>query len=93
MKINKDKLYSLEDIKKAFNAGSNYTIGSHIDFKQTYLNLDEYIQSLESEMVWDIEIEMEIYKNSKVYDQPDTLLDNPIPKILNNSIKITKWKQ
>lgn len=42
---------------------------------------------------WEVEIDEEIWKNSKVYDQPDSLLDNPVPKITNGYINILSIKQ
>ena len=36
----------IPEIKKAFNAGCSYTIGSHENFKQIHPNKKEYISNL-----------------------------------------------
>lgn len=49
----KDKLFTVEDIEKAFRAGGAYTLGSHEDFQQIHLSEKEYIQSLQP-TEWDV---------------------------------------
>lgn len=79
-----DKKYSLEDIKKAFNAGCSYTIGSHENFKQIYPDLKEYIKMASQPKIFDIEIERELLLQAYGHG------DYSQPKITNNSIKIIK---
>jgi hypothetical protein len=105
--LNKDKLYTEEDIKNAIKwLNKNYSEvedelaypleTNQVEFPDNFFEsvyeeaLNRSIQSLQPKTEWDIEVEMEYYKDSKVYDQPDTLLDEPIFKITNNSIKIIK---
>jgi hypothetical protein len=38
-----EKVYTKEDMKKCWNAACAYTVGSHVDFKQTHPNFKEWI--------------------------------------------------
>ena len=83
-----DRRFTLEDMGKAME----YAAEVQREFSKygtTRKTHEKYLQSL-SQKSWKIELEMEYWKNSKVYDQPDIMLDKPIPKWLNGKIKITK---
>ncbi len=53
MELNKDKVFTLEDIKKA------YIQGKHGGKTQAYVEFDDYIQSLQQPTEIEVEIEME----------------------------------
>jgi hypothetical protein len=55
MELNKDKVFTLEDIKKA------YIQGKHGGKTQAYVEFDDYIQSLQQPTEIEVEIEMEQY--------------------------------
>jgi hypothetical protein len=53
MELNKDKVFTLEDIKKA------YIQGKHGGKTQAYVEFDDYIQSLQQPTEIEVEIEMQ----------------------------------
>ena len=55
MELNKDKVFTLEDVKKA------YIQGKHGGKTQAYVEFDDYIQSLQQPTEMNVEIEMENY--------------------------------
>jgi hypothetical protein len=57
MELNKDKVFTLEDIKKA------YIQGKHGGKTQAYVEFDDYIQSLQQPNEIEVEIEMECCGN------------------------------
>jgi hypothetical protein len=64
--LNKDKLFTLEDVKKA------YIQGKHGGKTQAYVEFDDYIQSLQQPTEIEVEIEMEVadlafYENGERY--------------------------
>jgi hypothetical protein len=56
MELNKDKLFTLEDMKKA------YIRGKHGGKTQSYVEFDDFIQSLQQPTEIEVEIEMETKK-------------------------------
>jgi hypothetical protein len=80
----------LEEAKLIWFAGQKYweTSRDSITFDELVERRKELLQS--QPKVFDIEVQMEYWKESTIYDQPDKSLDNPKPKITNNSIKIIK---
>ena len=64
--LNKDKVFTLEDVKKA------YIQGKHGGKTQAYVEFDDYIQSLQQPTEIEVEIEMEVadlafYENGERY--------------------------
>ena len=75
LELNKDKLYTEEDLKAAFSfyafASSSQQPYNEDELVDTF---NEFTQSLQPKTEWDIKIELSIYK----------------PKIVDNKIKIIK---
>jgi hypothetical protein len=65
MELNKDKLFTLEDVRKAFNKGYLMKFNPSDEYTETLTGL---VQSLQQPTEIDVEIEME--------DDKDTLVDN-----------------
>lgn len=74
-----DKMFSLEDIDKAIEYGHS----SKMPFNEDWY--DEFIQSLQ-QTSWDVEVEMQ---PTEQFDEA-TSIGVYVPKITNNSVKITK---
>lgn len=55
-KLNGDKLFTIMDVVNAFKAGGAFATGSHNDLQQTHPNLDEYIKSIQPNLIWNISI-------------------------------------
>jgi hypothetical protein len=70
MELNKDKVFTLEDIKKA------YIQGKHGGKTQAYVEFDDYIQSLQQPTEIEVEIEMRpaslVYKSNLVIEELDS---------------------
>jgi hypothetical protein len=70
MELNKDKVFTLEDVKKA------YIQGKHGGKTQAYVEFDDYIQSLQQPTEIEVEIEMVktpsqiFYANDVPYSSP-----------------------
>jgi hypothetical protein len=65
MELNKDKVFTLEDVRKAFNKGYLMKFNPSDEYTETLTGL---VQSLQQPTEIDVEIEME--------DDKDTLVDN-----------------
>jgi hypothetical protein len=84
------KVYSEKDLVRVVEymlknqISEELRIELHTNFDKGVFILSEYmkkiIQSLKPKTPTYFVAEMEYWKNSKVYDQPDTLLDNPVLK-------------
>lgn len=72
---------------KGFNKCKNDDANSFTSWREEGGILIKNIQQPKS---WEVEIECEYWKDSSTYDQPDTLLDNPVPKIVDGKIKVLK---
>lgn len=55
--LTKDKLFTIEDMKKAFETGCAYTLGSYKDFQQIHPNKTEFIQSILPKTEWNVEFD------------------------------------
>ena len=53
----KNKLFTVDYMKKAFRAGGAYTLGSHEHFQQTHPDEKEFIKSLLPKTEWDVEFD------------------------------------
>ena len=71
MELNKDKLFTVDDVKKAFNAG---WVQRHNEEGSHYENMETLIQSLQQPTEIEVEIEMDIC-GDKVYAVPEPKLD------------------
>jgi hypothetical protein len=84
LELNKDKLYTLKDIIQLFDGDYIYTIKSRSE-------LSEYIkEQLNKANEWNVELELEFVCCEEGYYTCEHCTQIPIPKITNNSIKITK---
>lgn len=83
-----DRRFTLEDMKKAFNAGDNYRYyenGGFLFIPSDVLDEDQYIQSLSQPKSWKVELEMEYDLES--IDSSKKVIK---PKLTNGKIKILK---
>ena len=93
LSLNKDKRYTLEDIKTAIRYGFDvgFCSNSNNKTKNTLLSEDEIIQSLEPKIEFEIELETEWIKDfPKGGFGGAGSIDIEQPKITNNSIKILR---
>jgi hypothetical protein len=79
VELNKDKVFTLEDVKKA------YIQGKHGGKTQAYVEFDDYIQSLQQPTEIEVEIEME-----KVVDE--TKIVGSVKEVKGSGDKITTYK-
>jgi hypothetical protein len=70
MELNRDKVFTLEDIKKA------YIQGKHSGKTQAYVEFDDYIQSLQQPTEIEVEIKMEEYPELPYYKGSQPKLDS-----------------
>jgi len=102
LKLNKDKLYTVEQMKDAFESGENYGKTwsefyntdsiSRVEAERTE-DFNGFIQSLQPKTEFEIELQkgqMKLNDDGEEYGFPDMTS----PKITNNTVKITKilWK-
>jgi len=85
-----DRRFSLEDIKKAFQAGDNFGREDYIGNSREYYNEDEYIQSLSQPKSWKVELEMEDGGGYRQDSMNGCWISKWQPKLTNGKIKITK---
>jgi len=85
-----DKRFTLEDLRKAFNAGDDYRYYENGGFRSIpsdVLDEDGYIQSLSQPKSWPVKLEMEDY-DFKVKDARNYL---PMkPKLTDGKVRILK---
>lgn len=106
LKLNKDKLYTEEDLREAIKFAQNYTCDVQYDdndvmheiLKHTHSE-NMIIQSLQPKTEWNIKIETEVINmcgcschkpGTKIIHFMPCCYPKHIPKIINNSIKILK---
>jgi len=58
MELNKDKLFTLEDIRRAMSAGLSIGYGRQFEIENKSVEIDNYIQSLQQPTEIEVEIEM-----------------------------------
>jgi hypothetical protein len=85
MELNKDKLFTVEDVKKAFNAG---WVQRHNEEGSHYKNMEILIQSLQQPTEIEVEIEMEDIIQLK--KRAGGLTNMGKPKLDNNGCLILK---
>ncbi len=95
MELNKDKLFTVEDMKKA------YIQGKHGGKTQSYVEFDDFIQSLQQPTEIEVEIEMEIKQQlvNGYRNQPENIIgfiaeyeNISVPKLDENGCSILKKK-
>jgi hypothetical protein len=82
--LNNNK-FSLDNIRDAFEAGEASTIHRIIQERNNYWEFNDFLKSLQQPKVFDIEVEMENYRETG-YSASYKLR----PKITNNQIRILK---
>lgn len=93
--LNKDKMFSLDDIKTSFwKCFENRSLGYSVTMGELELELNK---SLQQPKVFDVEVEMEtIWFNKRSggtwqpFPDEETAISKKQPKITNNSIKVNK---
>jgi hypothetical protein len=60
MELNKDKLFTVEDVRKAMSIGLSIGYGRQFEIENKSVEIDSYIQSLQQPTEIEVEIEMEI---------------------------------
>jgi hypothetical protein len=95
MELNKDKLFTVEDMKKA------YIQGKHGGKTQSYVEFDDFIQSLQHPKEIEVDVEMETKKQlvNGYKNQPDNVIgfiaeyeNVVVPKLDENGCLILKRK-
>lgn len=104
LELNKNKLYTEEQMLDMFNAGRSFEIyqlaknlESFKESKNPPLNEIDYLKSLKPKTEWDIEVEMETkcYCGHTSYCECEEIKEKLFiqrPKIINNKIKIINIK-
>jgi len=60
MELNKDKLFTVEDVRKAMSIGLSIGYGRQFEIENKSVEIDSYIKSLQQPTEIEVEIEMEI---------------------------------
>jgi hypothetical protein len=104
LELNKDKLYTEKDLKKAIKLAQNYTCDVQYDDNEIMHEILKHthsesmiIQSLQPKTEWDIKIEMETkcYCGHTSHCECEEIEGKPFiqrPRLNNNQIKILKIK-
>lgn len=74
MELQKDKLFTVEDVRKAMSIGLSIGYGRQFEIENKSVEIDSYIKSLQQPNEIEVEIEMDIC-GDKVYEVPEMLLD------------------
>lgn len=61
VELNKDKLFTVEDVRKAMSIGLSIGYGRQFEIENKSVEIDSYIQSLQKPTEIEVEIEMESY--------------------------------
>jgi len=86
MELNKDKQFTLEDMKRAFIAGSNFTSPDEVVLNETFgQSMNRLIKSLQQPTEIEVKIEME-----KVVDK--TKVVGAVKRVKGSGDKITTYK-
>jgi hypothetical protein len=87
-----DRMFTLEDMKKAFNAGDNYRYYENGGFRSIpsdVLDEEQFIESL-SQKSWKIELEMNDRCKCGTTCEYEVCIHESKPKLTNGKIKILK---
>jgi MinD superfamily P-loop ATPase len=86
MELNKDKQFTIEDMKRAFIAGSNFTSPDEVVLNETFgQSMNRLIKSLQQPTEIEVEIEMEKVVN-------ETKVVGAIKGVKGSGDKITTYK-
>jgi len=85
MELNKDKLFTVEDVRKAMSIGLSIGYGRQFEIENKSVEIDSYIKSLQQPTEIEVEIEME-----KVVDE--TKMIGVVKGVKGSGNKITTYK-
>jgi hypothetical protein len=102
MELNKDKQFTIEDMKRAFIAGSNFTSPDEVVLNETFgQSMNRLIKSLQQPTEIKVEIEMELHPTNHASGLELTgnklmdvaILENYQPKLDSDGCLILKKKE